>query len=128
MADLGSRPYSSARLRREVAHAGLRELELQQKTGELLDAELLRRGLEGVIINQRTILLGLPAEIGRDIDEPEIRVRVVLVVERRVREALEILSNYDPIDALGDEDDQEDGAVERTKTLGAERKKRKSHG
>jgi hypothetical protein len=110
-----------------VAHAGLRELELQHKTGELLDAELIRRGLEGVIINQRTMLLSVPGQIGREIDEPEIRVRVVAIVERRIREALEVLANYDPIDALGDEEDQEDGAVARTKTLGAKRKKRNTN-
>ena len=83
--------------RRAVAEAGLKELELATLEGSLIDAELIRRGLDGVIVNQRTILMSLPSQIGRDIDEPDLRARTVRVVDRRVREALEILSRYDPV-------------------------------
>lgn len=83
--------------RRALAEAGLKEIELMTLEGSLVDAELIRRGLDGVMVNQRTILMGLPSQIGRDIDEPELRARTVRTVDRRVREALEVLSRYDPV-------------------------------
>ena len=89
--------YSLARARKETALAGLRELQLRQRQESLGDIALIRASLEGVMIHQRTILLGVPAQIGREIDDPEIRMRVVQLVDRRVREALEALSNYDPV-------------------------------
>lgn len=82
--------------RRALAEARLKEIELATVEGSLVDADLIRRGLDGVMINQRTILMSLPSQIGRDIDEPELRVRTVAIVDRRVREALEVLSRYDP--------------------------------
>ena len=83
--------------RRALAEAGLKELELAKVEGSLVDVKIIRRGLDGVIINQRTILLSLPSQIGRDIDDPVMRGRVVAIVDRRVREALEGLSRYDPV-------------------------------
>jgi phage terminase Nu1 subunit (DNA packaging protein) len=95
--------------RRAKAEARRAEIEVAKMEGSLADIELLRKGLDGVMINQRSILLGLPAQIGREIDEPEIRVRVVAVVDRRVREALEAIADYDPLrepdDAGGESDD-----------------------
>jgi hypothetical protein len=34
--------------------------------------------------------------ITREIDEPEIRLRVMAIVDRQVREALEVMANHDP--------------------------------
>jgi phage terminase Nu1 subunit (DNA packaging protein) len=102
--------------RKVLAEARLKELELAKVEGSLADVELIRRGLDGVIVHQRTILLGLPSQIGRDIDEPKLRLRIVAVVDRRVREALEVLANYDPIitprtDADGARDDDDSGGA-----------------
>lgn len=83
--------------RRAMAETRTAEIELAKLEGSLVDVGMIRRGLDGVIVNQRTILLSLPSQIGRDIDEPELRVRTVAIVDRRVREALEALSRYDPI-------------------------------
>ena len=91
--------------RRALAEAGLKELELAKLEGSLVDAEMVRRGLDGVMVNQRTILMSLPSQIGRDIDEPELRARTVRTVDRRVREALEVLSRYDPVIEPQDETD-----------------------
>ena len=93
------------RLRLAKVKADLLELQLQQRQGELIDLSLIRCGLEGVIVNQRTMLLGLSAQIGRDLDDPEIRVRVVQLVDRRVREVLEVLAAYDPV--IEPHDDQD---------------------
>src|ERR1041385_2603780 len=63
--------------RRAEAETRKAEIEVGKLEETLGDIALIRATLEGVLINQRTILLGLPAEIGRDIDDPELRVRVV---------------------------------------------------
>lgn len=97
--------YSAARARKETALAELREMQLQQRRGELIEVEPLRRGLDEVIVSQRTVLLGLPSQVGRDLDDPDVRVRVVSVVERNVREALAVLANYTPgIEPIDDDD------------------------
>jgi hypothetical protein len=101
--------------RRAEAETRKAEIEVGKLEESLGDIALIRASLKGVIIHQRTMLLGLPALVGRDIDDPEIRVRVVQLVDRRVREALEALSNYDPIVSAqhirgtGEADDAGDG-------------------
>ena len=127
--------------RKAEADARKAEIEVGKLEDSLGDIALIRACLEGVLINQRTILLGLPAEIGRDIDDPEIRVRVVSLADRRVREALEALSNYDPIvtthvggsgeaDDSGDVDPDQAAAkterepVGRTKAVSQSRRRR----
>lgn len=94
--------------RRARAEARKAEIEVGKLENSVVEIELVRRGLEGVMINQRTIMMGVPAQIGRDIDEPEIRVHVVAIVERRIRETLEVLSSYDPV--IESRDDDADGA------------------
>ena len=127
--------------RRAEAETRKAEIEVGKLEETLGDIALIRATLEGVLINQRTILLGLPAEIGRDIDDPELRVRVVALVDRRVRETLEALSNYDPVvsaqsggaseaDDSGDADGDQTAAtvdrepVGRTKALSQPRRRR----
>ncbi|MEO7860254.1 MAG: terminase small subunit [Nitrospirales bacterium] len=102
--------------RRALAEAGLKELELAKLQKSLADVEMIRRGLENVVINFRTMALSVAAQIGREIDDPEIRVRVVAIVDRRIREMLELMSSYDPVIEPHDEDgaapDQPAGEVE----------------
>ena len=98
--------------RRALAEARLKELELAKVEGSLIDAELVRRGLDNVAINFRTMGMSVPAQIGREIDEPEIRVRVVEIVDRRIREMLEMMARFDPViepKEKEDDDDQDDG-------------------
>jgi hypothetical protein len=102
--------------RKAEADARKAEIEVGKLEESLGDIAMIRASLEGVIVNQRTILLALPALVGRDIDDPDIRVRVVQLVDRRVREALEALSNYDPVvsttqhvNGTGEADDAGDG-------------------
>lgn len=103
--------------RRAMAETRMAEIELAKLEGSLADVELLRRGLDGVMVNQRTILLSLPSQIGRDIDEPELMARTVAIVDRRVREALEALSRYDPIleprDGASDDADPVEPAIDQ---------------
>lgn len=129
--------------RRARAEARRAEIEVAKLEGSVADLELVRRGLEGLIINQRTILLSTPAVIGREIDEPELRARVVAIVDRRIRDALEAMASYDPVIApsdsplgTGDDADQDESAaysaaaethdqpVGRAKTLSEPRRRR----
>jgi hypothetical protein len=91
----GTISFQEAQRRREVAKAEQEELKTAKLRGQLLDADLIQQGLNNVCISFRTYLMKLAPTIGREIDEPEIRIRVMEIVNRRVREALEILSNYD---------------------------------
>ena len=96
--------------RRALAEAGLKELELATVEGSLVDVEMVRRGLDNVAINFRAIGLSVPAQIGREIDEPDVRVRVVAIVDRRIREMLDVMARYDPVIEPRDDDDDDDGA------------------
>ena len=83
--------------------------------GSLADVDMVRRGLDNVAINFRAIGLSVPAQIGREIDEPEIRVRVVAIVDRRIREMLDVMARYDPvIEPHEDDDDQDDTAPDQS--------------
>ena len=88
--------------RRAKAEARRAEIEVAKLEASVVEVMLVRRGLESVILNQRTNLLGLPAQIGREIDEPDVRVRVVSIAERKVREVLQVLAAYDPVIDPGD--------------------------
>lgn len=88
--------------RRAKAEARKAEIEVAKMEGSVVDVLLVRRGLEGVALNQRTNLLGLPAQIGREIDEPEVRIRVVAIADRKVREVLQVMAAYDPVIDPGD--------------------------
>jgi hypothetical protein len=92
----------NAQSRRQIAEARRAEIEVAQLEETLVDADEIRTGLEGMIIHARTLALGVPAQIGREIDEPGVRVQVVAVVDRRIREMLEGMARYDPLQ--GDED------------------------
>jgi phage terminase Nu1 subunit (DNA packaging protein) len=144
---IGAREGESTKdlaIRRAKAEARKAEIEVAKLEGALVDVEMVRRGLQGLFLNQRTILLALPPQVGRDIDQPDVRVRVVQIVERRVREALEAIAAYDPVtsrtdaDGTGDDSDQ-DGTpadssaaetdrepVGRTKTVSQPRRRRQS--
>lgn len=88
--------------RRAKAEARRAEIEVSKLEASVVEVVLVRRGLESVILNQRTNLLGLPAQIGREIDEPEVRLRVVAIADRKVREVLQVMAAYDPVVDPGD--------------------------
>lgn len=88
--------------RRAKAEARRAEIEVSKLEQSVVEVELVRRGLESIILNQRTNLLGLPAQIGREIDDPDTRRRVVDAAERKVRDVMEVMSAYDPVVDPGD--------------------------
>jgi len=95
--DTGGGDHKSLSLRRAKAATQRAEIEVAQLDGSLIDVQVVRQGLEGVLVNQRTLAGSVPAQIGREIDDPDLRVRVVAIVERRLNEMLEAMSNYDPL-------------------------------
>src|SRR3990167_8440843 len=81
--------------RRALAEARRAEVEVAKLEGSVASIELLRKGLDGVVLNQRTTLLSLSKLIGREIDDPDIRRRVQATIDRQIRAVLEVLANYD---------------------------------
>jgi phage terminase Nu1 subunit (DNA packaging protein) len=108
---IGGENREKLALRRAMAETRRAEIDVAKLEDSVVDVDLVRRGLEDVAINFRTIALSVPAQIGREIEEPEMRVRVVKIVDRRIREMLEGLSNYDPVIEPHDDDADQDEAA-----------------
>ena len=61
--DVGGESYEAARRRRETTTADLRELELHQRRGELLDRRATVRQVEQWTREERDAFLALPADV-----------------------------------------------------------------
>ncbi len=90
-------PYNTSRdlraaadARNAILRADLAELELAEKRGRLVDAEQARADVFARISMAKTRLLGVPTLVAQD--APDLAQRIVPLIERRVREALEELS------------------------------------
>jgi phage terminase Nu1 subunit (DNA packaging protein) len=93
LADRSSAPdatLASARVRKELALAGLRETELRQRCGELIEASKVTAALENTFRTCRTKLLGIPARAKQVL--PHLTVGDIVELEGLVREALEELA------------------------------------
>ncbi len=66
------------------------ELELAAQRGRLVDANEARSDVFARISMAKTRLLGVPTLVGQD--APDLAARVVPLVERRIRDALEELA------------------------------------
>lgn len=82
---------AAAAARREAAAADLAELELGERRGRLVDADRARADVFARISMAKARLLGVPALVGQD--APDVAARVVPLIERRIREAIEELSD-----------------------------------
>lgn len=58
--------------------------------------DLIREGLSNLAVHQRVTLMSAAALIGREISDKKTRLRVVALVDHRIREALEAISTSDP--------------------------------
>ena len=72
------------------------ELLFRQKEGSLLERDIILRELEHACVSFRQLMMQLPPQIGREIDDRALRVRIVALADRYVRDALTIISEYDP--------------------------------
>lgn len=77
--------------RRESAQADLAELELAQLQGKLVDADEAHAEITAHISMAKTRLLGVPTRVAQEV--PDLAARVVPVVDRFIREALEELTH-----------------------------------
>jgi len=82
---------AQAAARREAALADMAELELAAQRGRLVDAEQARADIFARISMAKTRLLGVPTLVAQDC--PDIAARVVPLIEKRIRDALEELSS-----------------------------------
>ena len=81
---------AQAAARREIAAADREELELARERGHLVDAAELKADFAAHISAAKSRLLSLPSSIAQEM--PDLAERVVPVVDRVVREALEELA------------------------------------
>lgn len=82
----------AARLRKELALAQLRELELRQKSGELIEVESVRRMWFERGRTVRDLLLGLPPRLAASLAAESDQAAVRVLLDREIRAALEALS------------------------------------
>jgi phage terminase Nu1 subunit (DNA packaging protein) len=87
---VGTVTLAEAQRRKELAIAGLRELELEQKRGELCEVAYVERSLVKIYSNIRSHLLNLPVKLAPRL-EGLIAVEIRVVLETEVRQALEEL-------------------------------------
>lgn len=80
----------AAAARREVAQAELAELELQERRGQLVDAEEARAAVIAAFSLVKTRLLAVPSRVGQRLTH--LADEVVPVVDELIREALQELA------------------------------------
>lgn len=104
--------------RKALAEMRRAEIEVGLLEGSIVKIEHIRFGMEGLMVNQRTLAMSVASQIGREIDEPDMRTRVVQIVDRRMREMLEAIARYDPVvepsddaEGTGDDGDQDEPAA-----------------
>ncbi len=88
--------FADAQARKERALADLRETEVRQKQGQLLDLEEVRRAWCGHLIRARDILLAIAPEIRDRIAPMTDPIACGEMIDGEIRRALEELSRYQP--------------------------------
>lgn len=84
-------PLAVSRARKEAALAGLRELEVEQAAGRLVNAEEFRLKFSQMVVQARTRLLGIPSKMKGRI--PHLTVDEAEIVKQLIRESLEEISD-----------------------------------
>ena len=87
---------TAERARFVKARADREELFVRQKEGSLLEAAIVEEQLGTAVIHFRQHMLALPPQLGREVEDPKTRARIIVVADRHVRDALTFLSDYDP--------------------------------
>ena len=85
---------TDAARRKEIALADLRELELAQKRGELVDLAEINAWVAGMIMRARDILMQLSGETRDRLARQKDPVKVGEVIDKEVRRALRELAEY----------------------------------
>ena len=82
--------YSAAKRRKESALADLRQLEAQQKRGQLVPAEAVVREWEGIVRSVRAGILAVPSRFRARC--PEVSATAVAILAEELRSALVALA------------------------------------
>lgn len=89
-------PYLSARARRETARAALAEIELKERSGDILEAAAVEEAWSAIVVRIRAKFLALPTRMAPLLtDEPEAHV-IKTKLENAVHGVLNELANSDP--------------------------------
>lgn len=83
--------YQAAHARQRSALAELAELQLEERRGRLVDAQVMHTKITDVIVRSRTKLLGVPSKAKLAL--PHLTTADVLTIDRIMRESLEDLAS-----------------------------------
>lgn len=79
---------ADAEKREAIARAGLREMELQQKRGKLVDAAEVERAQVKAFSNVKTALMSIPTAVARDLVGRDNPIEIQEIIMREIRAAL----------------------------------------
>lgn len=85
---------NDALLRKTMAEAALKELELGQRRNDLLQREEVERTWDDLLVTFRTRVLNLSRLLAQEMDEGPVRHRIESLWDQRLREALQILATH----------------------------------
>jgi len=88
--------FSAAKARKESALASLRELELAERKGQLLDREEVKQAVEGLVIQARETLMGVPSQVQDRLTGMTSAPAIGELLEAEIRRALMAISQYEP--------------------------------
>jgi phage terminase Nu1 subunit (DNA packaging protein) len=84
----GERGYAAARLRREVAEAGIKEIELARERGHMVAVEDVEKAMSDLILSTKARVLGVSARAAGELAGLGSRAEAQTVLDRHLREAL----------------------------------------
>jgi phage terminase Nu1 subunit (DNA packaging protein) len=91
-----SEDFDEARIRKTVAEADLKEMEVRKASNELIETEEIKVAWQHVLGNLRSKLLAIPVKLAPKMQhETDLRV-IETLLEDHLFEAMHELSNYDP--------------------------------
>ncbi len=93
---VGTSGLTEARTRKENALAGLRELELRKRQGELLEYSQVKAEWSKLLTTFKNKMLYIPGKVARSLAGAKDDRERMVILDKEIKEALSILSNYDP--------------------------------
>lgn len=89
-----SESFTEAQARKERALASLRELELAEKNGQLVDLHQVNAWVSGCIIRARDILLRIAPELRDRLSQESDPITIHELIDKEIRRALNELATY----------------------------------
>ena len=80
----------------KTARAELLRMELQEKTGKMVDISEAQGVVKGVLLACRTRILAIPSRLTARLAKVKDPIKVKSLLDRAINSALEEISNFDP--------------------------------